>query len=380
MAATVTTHFAPAGRATRHDVRRLAEKSLHDPLITTVLEAVGGYVLILNRYRQVLAANRELLDNLGLRRMDSILGLRPGELMDCEYSTVGPDGCGTSQHCKPCGAVIAVLAAFAHDAPHSGECCMTMLRGRQRKSVEMRVKATKLLLGSEPVVALVFQDVSAEKRRAALEDVFLHDLRNTLTGLTGWAEILAEDEPSEAARMVVAIAGRMREELHGQHLLAHAEKGSLQVNKQPITVQEILDSVETLCGMLAEATDRRVEISPGEPDAAVTTDATLLIRVLVNMVKNALEATSSEDRVRLWYEHAQGHPTFLVQNPGVIPEDIALNIFRRSFSTKRQPGRGLGTYSMKLFGEQYLDGEVSFSSTPQSGTVFSIVLPPEGDQ
>ena len=379
MPAMPATYFAPAGRATRSDVRRLAEKSLHDPIISAVLEAVEGCLLILNRHRQVLAANNELLESLGLRRMDSVLGLRPGEVMECEHSELGPDGCGTSHQCKPCGAVIAILSAFDHDAPATGECCMTMLRGRERKAVEMRVKATPLRLGREPVVALVLQDVSAEKRRAALEDVFLHDLRNTLTGLSGWAEILEEEEPSEAASMVVSIASRMRDELEGQHVLVHAEKGSLRVDKRPVPVRDILSSVANSCATLAEATGHRFDIDPCDPNATVTTDPTLLGRVLVNMVKNALEATSPDDPVRLRFELQHDRPTFLVRNPGVIPEDVRLQIFRRSFSTKKQPGRGLGTYSMKLFGEQYLDGHVSFVSTPEVGTVFLITLPPTDD-
>ena len=37
-------------------------------------------------------------------------------------------------------------------------------------------------------------------------------------------------------------------------------------------------------------------------------------------------------------------------------------------------GRGLGTYSMKLFGERYLGGRVSVSSQSPEGTVVSIAL------
>ena len=53
-----------------------------------------------------------------------------------------------------------------------------------------------------------------------------------------------------------------------------------------------------------------------------------------------------------------------------------MQIFQRSFSTKGQPGRGIGTYSIKLFGETYLGGRgfVSPAEAPE-GTTFSIVLP-----
>ena len=68
-----------------------------------------------------------------------------------------------------------------------------------------------------------------------------------------------------------------------------------------------------------------------------------------------------------------GKAVFSVNNPGVIPDDVGLQIFQRSFSTKGH-GRGLGTYSMKLFGENYLNGKVYFQSDDKKGTTFTIEL------
>jgi len=93
------------------------------------------------------------------------------------------------------------------------------------------------------------------------------------------------------------------------------------------------------------------------------------------MIKNALEATEKNGTVNVYAEKDGEYLVFSVHNKGVIPEDIALNIFKRSFSTKEGKGRGLGTYSMKLFGENYLGGKVTFSSTEEKGTIFSISLP-----
>ena len=93
------------------------------------------------------------------------------------------------------------------------------------------------------------------------------------------------------------------------------------------------------------------------------------------MVKNALEAVGPGGQVRLWCEASPQQVTFLVHNPGAIPERAARRVFQRSFTTKRGVGRGLGTYSMKLFGEQYLKGKVGFTSSPETGTEFFIHVP-----
>jgi signal transduction histidine kinase len=65
---------------------------------------------------------------------------------------------------------------------------------------------------------------------------------------------------------------------------------------------------------------------------------------------------------------------FSVRNPGVIPPEVQLQLFQRSFSTKGA-NRGLGTYSVKLLTERYLGGRVWLNSNPDDGTVFHVWYP-----
>jgi len=63
-----------------------------------------------------------------------------------------------------------------------------------------------------------------------------------------------------------------------------------------------------------------------------------------------------------------------VRNPTVMPRDVQLQVFQRSFTTKGS-GRGLGTYSMKLLADRFLNGKVSFTSVAGIGTEFRITIP-----
>jgi sensor histidine kinase regulating citrate/malate metabolism len=63
-----------------------------------------------------------------------------------------------------------------------------------------------------------------------------------------------------------------------------------------------------------------------------------------------------------------------VHNDAPIPREVRLQIFQRAFSTKG-PGRGLGTYSMKLLSQRYLGGDVSFTSSEEGGTTFKARYP-----
>jgi sensor histidine kinase regulating citrate/malate metabolism len=100
----------------------------------------------------------------------------------------------------------------------------------------------------------------------------------------------------------------------------------------------------------------------------------LIRRVLGNMVKNALEAVREGDRVSLNCVESRGGPLFSVSNPGVMDKKVKNQIFMRHFSTKGAD-RGLGTYSIKLLGENYLQGKVWFESGAESGTTFYLWLP-----
>ncbi len=92
------------------------------------------------------------------------------------------------------------------------------------------------------------------------------------------------------------------------------------------------------------------------------------------MVKNALEATMPGNTISLQSERAGDSVRFSVHNPEVMTEDVRLQVFQRSFSTKGRE-RGLGTYSMRLFSERYLNGRVSFTSTEAEGTIFTAEYP-----
>jgi sensor histidine kinase regulating citrate/malate metabolism len=115
-------------------------------------------------------------------------------------------------------------------------------------------------------------------------------------------------------------------------------------------------------------------IAPFSESFVFVSDDSLVKRVLENMMKNALEATTEGTAVTLRFGRSDGNAIFEVHNPGCMEEAVQRQIFRRYFSTKGQD-RGLGTWSMKLLGEDYLGGAVRFRSSLEEGTTFSLRIP-----
>jgi K+-sensing histidine kinase KdpD len=373
------TWFAPPGRAPQQQLHDMAEYCLHNPVTRAIVDSVDGYVLILNKERQVLAANPETLKALNVTDAECLIGLRPGELFGCAFSNVTPAGCGTSKNCSTCGAVISILASQKENEPSVNECLMSVIHDGKSQSHEFTVRSTPIILDDTPLTIFVVHDISAIKRRDALENVFIHDLNNLLTGLQGWSEILVRhpQDAASIAQKIVSLSTHLTQEVQNQRLLLQAERGELKVTFEPVKVETILDGMKSFfSGYPVESVNRLdIELTLGE--TVLTSSPPLLTRVLANMVKNAMEATRPPARVRIWFEFRDNQPCFVIHNPGEIPPEIAQQIFKRSFSTKGSHGRGLGTYSMKLFGEQYLGGQVDFSTDSAEGTSFFILLPVE---
>lgn len=371
------TWFAPAERDTNANITKLADFCLHNPVAHAIVDSVDGYVLILNRQRQVLAANPETLKKLNISNTEDILGFRPGELFGCAFSNIEPGGCGTSKNCATCGAVISILASQELKEACTNECLMTIAKNGKTESNEFKVRATPITLGGNELTIFVIHDISASKRRDALENVFLHDLGNILTGLQGWSDILIRrpENAVEIAKRIVGLSSHLTQEVQNQRLLLQAESGDLEVTMEKINVQEIINGIRTFFSGYAADKIQRLDIMTIDSTATLISCESLLTRVLVNMVKNALEATESPDHVKLSYEFGNNSHTFTVHNKGMIQDEYALQIFKRSFSTKSNKGRGLGTYSMKLFGERYLKGQVGFTTSEEKGTTFFITLP-----
>jgi signal transduction histidine kinase len=148
------------------------------------------------------------------------------------------------------------------------------------------------------------------------------------------------------------------------------------VNPGELRTNEILEELAVVYRRHEVAKGKKIALAAEAEALAFRSDYTLLSRVLGNMLKNALEATSAGESVTLGARHDADQVEFWVTNPGFMPRDVQLQVFQRSFSTKGQ-GRGIGTYSIRLFVTRYLQGTVDFTSSKELGTTFRVRLPRE---
>ncbi len=371
---TTQTHFASAERTSHEELVLEAEACLGHPVSRFLMQALDGLVLILDANRQIIATNDRAIQVAAIGETTP-LGHRPGEFFGCVHVPDGPGGCGTSQACTHCGAVLAVLEAQRTDRIVQGECLLTLQQGGNTVSGEFEIVASPLQVGHHRFIAVVLHDLSAVKRRDALERLFYHDIANLMQGIRGWAELLASGTGSgeKAALKLIKLTDLLDRELKGHRAMAQAENGLLEPRLCDVPPRMILEDVEDLLGRHSLARQRKVDILRSM-EAPFRTDPELLSRVVLNMAVNAMEATAEGDTITLWSSREGEDVCFRVHNPGEIPAAVRSRIFQRSFTTKGAAGRGLGTYAMKLFGEKVLGGKVGFD-TDAAGTTFWVRLP-----
>lgn len=376
------TFFSPAARDDLETVAELSARIYRNPHIVAILEAIPGLGMILTPKRQIVAANRGLIEKAGVATLEGILGLRFGESVGCLRVSESPSGCGTGRACALCGAGTAIQDSLCERYRVTQECRIS-IESIRFEALDFEVVATPLPFEGEWLTVCAMRDISGENRRRVLERVFFHDVMNTAGGLKGLAEMLLEPDildpqgEKEIKEMLAQVAEDHVQEIDGQRLLMAAENGDVRVDLEPFQGLEMLRHVRASLANHAVSKDKQIRLSDGAQEQVVESDLSMVRRILVNMTKNALEAIEPGQAVTLDCARCNGHVRFAVQNPGEIPRQVRLQIFNRSFSTKADRGRGIGTYSMKLLGENYLKGQVGFESDSENGTTFWLHLPLE---
>jgi len=369
------TEFASAERASSKSVLRTAKLLGSSGFVHHVTNTLPSILLILNQQRQVVFKNQRLMELLGTSSDLEVLGKRPGELLDCIHASESSCGCGTTEFCRECGAVNAILETQNQGKTTKKECRIITNKG---DVFDFRVWTSPYTFEDTEFTILSLTDISDEKRRQVLERTFFHDLNNILAVIIGRSDLLDDpdipDNILESVESIRSASEQLLEEVDSHKKLLVAENEDLTVNLSQFDSVSILDEVLQLFSKNSTWQDRSIVTQESSEGFEITTDRTLLRRILCNMVKNALEATSEGEEVRLACTTSNSTGVFSVHNPNYMPRAVQLQVFQRSFSTKGK-GRGIGAYSMKLFGEKYLKGKVWFSTSEETGTTFYVSVP-----
>ncbi len=229
----------------------------------------------------------------------------------------------------------------------------------------------------------------SERNTALLAQMLIHDLKNPLTALIGFLEMLSADGLNESQRSLIDSALRNGRDLAGLvddllDLIRYNE-GRLRLRLSDVSLPMLCaECVDELSAWLAYETKTLIlDVSPELP--VIRADARLLKRILLNLLSNAIKHTPRGTTItlRVWREPYLdiGEQTVIEvadTGPGIPPERIErlFEPFGAMGETRsaRQSSTGLGLAFCKMAITAH-GGTIEVSSFPGDGATFRIRLP-----
>jgi PAS domain S-box-containing protein len=213
-----------------------------------------------------------------------------------------------------------------------------------------------------------------------------HELRTPLNAIIGYAQILQEEMEDTGQSDVLPDLKRI--ESAGKHLLglindmldlSKIEAGRMEVYLEPVVLPRLLDELQSMGTQLATAKGNRLEFVVPENLPVLRTDYTKLKQSLLNLISNGCKFTEN-GIVRLTVSLGPDEVLFELRDTGIGMTPAQLEKLFQAFtqadaSTTRQfGGTGLGLAITRRLCRM-LGGDVTVTSEPGQGSVFTINLP-----
>jgi len=227
-----------------------------------------------------------------------------------------------------------------------------------------------------------------EEFRDNLVHMIVHDLRNPLAGISGFLDLaldLGKETLTENGLEYLQTAMRSTAEVmdlvNAVLDVSKMEAGEMRLHLAECDLVRIAADLMSGMQSLKEAREMILDAPPAP--LTVVADGGLILRVIQNLLGNALKFTPSDGWIRLGIEPDESHVRVTVRDNGPgIPPEYHGRIFEKFGQVEARANRqkystGLGLTFCKLAVEAH-DGSIGVESEVGKGSTFWFVLPKEG--
>jgi signal transduction histidine kinase len=157
-----------------------------------------------------------------------------------------------------------------------------------------------------------------------------------------------------------------------------AKSGALAMTSETFAPGQVVQAAIAISRMDMTYRSRKVEVEIEQDLPCLQGDRQKLTQVLVNLLRNAIQATEKSRGILVRVQRDAGEVVFVVEDEGPgVPSDLRDKIFEPFVSTKGDKGMGMGLYMARLIVESH-HGEIRCSNRPVGGARFEVRLKAAG--
>lgn len=236
-------------------------------------------------------------------------------------------------------------------------------------------------------VVIVLRNITAEKELDQLKDDFLqsltHDLRSPMTAVRGYLQVLAEEMAgpinAEQKKMLHIMENASTKLLHIVSNLLDTAKmsaGKLRLTLAECNLRQLVPNTVEI--FHTEAAKKKITLTLDMPEhmPTVKVDPTMIERVLINLIGNAIKFTPEGGFVTVKFMDFSDRIQGQVTDTGVgFPSEFMSRVFKKFEQVSgTRGGTGLGLAICKFIVDAHY-GEINVRSKTGEGTTFTFSLP-----
>jgi two-component system sensor kinase FixL len=226
--------------------------------------------------------------------------------------------------------------------------------------------------------------VSRLSAMGELASALAHELNQPLTAISNYlmaARQLVERGPENAERASEIIGKSIDQAMRAGQIIRQLRSfvQKRQVERVPVEIEKVVDEASALAfiGLKEKGIRVAIERQDGLPEVPI--DRIQIQQVLINLIRNAVDAMESQDRreltIRITADEEETRISIIDSGCG-IPRDMEEKLFH-AFATTKATGMGVGLSISRNIVEAH-NGRLWFEANPSGGTIFHLALPLSG--
>lgn len=199
-----------------------------------------------------------------------------------------------------------------------------------------------------------------------------HEIKNPLAVCKGYIDMIDLEKKDKTIKYLNIIEEEINRSLN--IIADFSEMNKIQINKQRININCLLDDVYESFNMLAKSNHINLDYIENKNDIYIEIDAERIKQVMINVLKNSIEAIKEKGNIKISSNICKKYIDIVIKDDGVGMSKEDLERLKEMFFTTKRNGTGLG---VALSNEIMLahGGNLIYSSKIGEGTTTTIRIP-----